>query len=73
MAIQYLYTVLSSIPPILLIAAFVLLIKVYHRPARRCFSKPASSAPTCACSCSALILGLTGWATLCRLLRARNA
>ena len=69
--IQYLYTVLSSIPPILLVAAFVLLINVYideHAAAFETGVERAELRLFLLC----LILGVTGWATLCRLLRAET-
>ncbi len=69
--IQYFYTVLSSIPPILLVAAFVLLINVYIDKNAENFATGVERAEfrlflLCA------ILGITGWATLCRLLRAET-
>jgi peptide/nickel transport system permease protein len=69
--IQYFYTVLSSIPPILLVAAFVLLINVYidqHADAFETGVERAEFRLFLLC----LILGVTGWATLCRLLRAET-
>jgi peptide/nickel transport system permease protein len=50
-AIQYLYTVLSSIPSVLLIAAFVLMIQVYIDKNPQMF-ETGSSAPTSGSSCS---------------------
>ena len=69
--IQYFYTVLSSIPPILLVAAFVLLINVYidqHADSFETGVERAEFRLFLLC----LILGVTGWATLCRLLRAET-
>ena len=69
--IQYFYTVLSSIPPILLVAAFVLLINVYidqHADVFETGVERAGFRLFLLC----LILGVTGWATLCRLLRAET-
>jgi peptide/nickel transport system permease protein len=68
-AIQYLYTVLSSVPNVLLIAACVLMVQVYLDQHPELFETGAERADLklfllCA------ILGLTGWAGLCRLLRA---
>lgn len=67
--IQYLYTTLTSIPGVLLVAACVLMMQVYidNNPGQ--FPTSAERADLrlfllCA------ILGLTGWAGLCRLLRA---
>lgn len=67
-AIQYLYTVLSSVPNVLLIAACVLMAQVFIDEHPAWFETGAERADfklflLCA------ILGLTGWAGLCRLLR----
>lgn len=67
--IQYLYTVLSSVPNVLLIAACVLMVQVFLDQHPELFETGAERADLklfllCA------ILGLTGWAGLCRLLRA---
>ncbi len=69
--IQYIYTVLSSIPNILLIAAFVLMVQVFLDKHPEMFETGAERSDLklfllCA------ILGLTGWAGLCRLLRAET-
>jgi peptide/nickel transport system permease protein len=69
--IQYLYTVLSSIPPILLVAAFVLLINVYIDENVAAFETGVERAEF-RLFLLCLILGVTGWATLCRLLRAET-
>ena len=69
--IQYLYTVLSSIPPILLVAAFVLLINVYIDENVSSFETGVERAEF-RLFLLCLILGVTGWATLCRLLRAET-
>jgi peptide/nickel transport system permease protein len=69
--IQYLYTVLSSIPPILLVAAFVLLINVYLDQHADRFPTGVERAEL-RLLLLCLILGITGWATLCRLLRAET-
>jgi peptide/nickel transport system permease protein len=69
--IQYLYTVLSSIPPILLVAAFVLLINVYIDEHVTSFETGVERAEF-RLFLLCLILGVTGWATLCRLLRAET-
>jgi len=68
-AIQYLYTVLSSVPNVLLIAACVLMVQVFLDQHPEMFETGAERADLklfllCA------ILGVTGWAGLCRLLRA---
>jgi peptide/nickel transport system permease protein len=68
-AIQYLYTTLTSIPGVLLIAACVLMMQVYidtHPEAFPTITARADLRLFLLC----LILGLTGWAGLCRLLRA---
>ena len=70
-AIQYLYTVLSSVPNILLIAACVLMVQVFLDKHPEMFETGLERADLklfllCA------VLGLTGWAGLCRLLRAET-
>ena len=70
-AIQYLYTVLSSVPNILLIAACVLMVQVFLDKHPELFETGVERADLklfllCA------VLGLTGWAGLCRLLRAET-
>jgi peptide/nickel transport system permease protein len=69
--IQYVYTVLSSIPPILLVAAFVLLVNVYIDQNVDSFETGVERAEF-RLFLLTLILGVTGWATLCRLLRAET-
>jgi peptide/nickel transport system permease protein len=69
--IQYFYTVLSAIPPILLVAAFVLLINVYIDRNAESFATGVERAEF-RLFLLCLILGITGWATLCRLLRAET-
>ena len=69
--IQYFYTVLSSIPPILLVAAFVLLVNVYIDQHSESFATGVERAEF-RLFLLTLILGVTGWATLCRLLRAET-
>ncbi len=69
--IQYLYTVLSSVPNVLLIAACVLMVQVFIDQHPEAFETGAERADIklfllCA------VLGLTGWAGLCRLLRAET-
>ena len=69
--IQYLYTVLSSVPNVLLIAACVLMVQVFIDKHPELFETGAERADVklfllCA------VLGLTGWAGLCRLLRAET-
>ena len=69
--IQYFYTVLSAIPPILLVVAFVLLINVYIDQNAEDFATGVERAEL-RLFLLCLILGITGWATLCRLLRAET-
>lgn len=70
-AIQYLYTVLSSIPSVLLIAAFVLMIQVFVDKNPTLFETGLERADIRLFLLS-VILGLTGWASLARLLRAET-
>ncbi len=69
--VQYLYTTLSSIPGILLIAASVLLFQVYIDLNPDSFSigmEKADARFVALC----FILGVTSWSTLCRLIRAET-
>ena len=69
--VQYLYTTLSSIPGILLIAASVLLFQVYIDLNPDFFSigmEKADARFFALC----FILGVTSWSTLCRLIRAET-
>jgi len=69
--IQYVYSTLTSIPSVLLIAACVLMMQVF-------IDTHASSFPTAEERADirlftlCMILGLTGWSGLCRLLRAES-
>ncbi|MGD8742983.1 MAG: ABC transporter permease [Granulosicoccaceae bacterium] len=66
--IQYLYTTLSSIPGILLIAAAVLIMQAYidsHPDLFRSVTQRADIRLLFLC----MILGITSWTSLCRLLR----
>ena len=69
--IQYIYTTLSSIPSILLIASAVLLFQVWIdlNPEHFGTSLEKGDARFIALC---FILGITSWATLCRLLRAET-
>jgi peptide/nickel transport system permease protein len=67
--IQYLYTTLTSVPGVLLIAACVLMMQVYIDTHPDLFPTSAQRADI-RLFLLCLILGLTGWAGLCRLLRA---
>ncbi len=67
-AIQYFYTTLSSIPGVLLVAASVLILQVYmdqHAEAFASVTERADIRLFFLC----VILGVTGWIGLCRLLR----
>lgn len=69
--VQYLYTTLSSIPDILLIAAAVLIIDVYietHTEQFELLLQRGDFKFLALC----LIFGLTSWTGLCRLLRAET-
>lgn len=69
--IQYIYTTLTSIPGVLLIAASVMMMQVYIDTHPELFSTVAARADL-RLFMLCLILGLTGWAGLCRLLRAET-
>ncbi|MCX7116561.1 MAG: ABC transporter permease, partial [Legionellales bacterium] len=67
--IQYVYTTLSSIPGVLLITASVLSMQTYianHPQYFRTLNENADARLLALC----LILGVTSWTSLCRLLRA---
>ena len=66
--IQYIYTVLSSVPFILLIAACVLMMQVYMDKHAEIFETGAERADV-RIFLLCVIVGVTGWAGLCRLLR----
>jgi len=70
-AIQYLYTVLSSVPNVLLIAACVLMVQVFLDKHPDLFETGAERADLKVFLLCA-ILGITGWATLCRLVRGET-
>jgi peptide/nickel transport system permease protein len=67
-AIQYLYTTLNSIPGVLLIAAFVLMLQVVMERNAELFPTAAHRADVRLLALCA-ILGLTSWTGLARLLR----
>ncbi len=69
--IQYLYTVLSSIPSVLLIAAAVLMMQVTIDTHPQWFDTAASRADL-RLVFLCLILGVTSWTGLCRLLRGET-
>lgn len=69
--VQYVYTTLTSIPGVLLVAACVLMMQVYIDNNPELFDTVAARADL-RLFLLCLILGLTGWAGLCRLLRAET-
>ncbi len=69
--IQYLYTTLSSVPNVLLIAACVLMVQVFLDKNPELFETGLERADL-KVFMLCLVLGVTGWAGLCRLLRAET-
>ena len=69
--IQYIYTTLSSIPSVLLIAAAVLMMQVYIEIHPELFDTMASRADL-RLLFLCIILGVTSWTGLCRLLRGET-
>ena len=69
--IQYLYTVLSSVPNVLLIAACVLMVQVFLDKNPDLFETGVERSDLKVFLLCA-ILGITGWSTLCRLVRAET-
>ena len=69
--IQYLYTTLNSIPYVLLIAAAVLLLQVYMSNNAESFNSLTQRADV-RLLFLCIILGITSWTGLCRLLRAET-
>jgi len=70
-AIQYLYTVLNSIPGVLLIAAAVLIVQVYIESNPELFDTAAARADIRLLALC-LIMGMTSWTGLARLLRGES-
>ncbi|MEW5889784.1 MAG: ABC transporter permease [Pseudomonadota bacterium] len=70
-AIQYIYTTLNSIPAVLLIAAAVLMMQVVIDTHPEWFATAAERADARLLALC-LILGVTSWTGLCRLLRAET-
>jgi len=70
-AIQYVYTTLSSVPGVLLIAAAVLILQVYMDKNAESFASITERADI-RLMFLCLILGMTGWIGLCRLLRGET-
>jgi peptide/nickel transport system permease protein len=66
--IQYLYTTLNSIPGVLLIASAILMLQVYIDIHPELFQTDVERADL-RLLCLCLILGVTSWTGLCRLLR----
>ncbi len=69
--IQYLYTTLNSIPSVLLIAASILMVQVYMANHAESFTNLESRADL-RLLFLCLILGVTSWTGLCRMLRAET-
>jgi len=69
--VQYIYTVLSSIPGVLLIAAAVLMMQVVIDTHPQWFATAAERADLRLLALC-LILGMTSWTSLCRLLRGET-
>lgn len=69
--IQYIYTTLSSIPGVLLISAAILVIQVYIAKNEAAFATLHDRADTRLLALC-IILGITSWASLCRLLRGET-
>ena len=69
--IQYIYTTLNSIPSVLLIAAAVLMMQVYIETHAELFETIAARADI-RLLCLCIILGITSWTSLCRLLRGET-
>lgn len=69
--VQYLYTTLNSIPGVLLIAASILMLQVYMDNHPNLFSTTAQRADL-RLLFLCIILGVTSWTNLCRLLRGET-
>ncbi|HQT00727.1 MAG: peptide ABC transporter permease [Hydrogenophilales bacterium 16-64-46] len=69
--IQYVYTVLNSIPGVLLIAAAVLIVQVYIESNPELFDTAAARADIRLLALC-LIMGMTSWTGLARLLRGES-
>lgn len=67
--IQYIYTTLNSIPSVLLVAAMILLLQVYIENNAEQFDNLAEQADL-RLLFLCMVLGVTSWTGLCRLLRA---
>lgn len=69
--VQYLYTTLSSVPNVLLIAACMLMVQVALDQHPEWFETGVERSDL-KVFLLCVILGITGWATLCRLVRAET-
>lgn len=69
--IQYIYTTLNSIPGVLLIAASILMLQVYMANNADAFTSIAARSDT-RLLFLCLILGVTSWTGLCRMLRGET-
>lgn len=69
--IQYIYTTLNAIPSVLLIAASILMVQVYMANHEQDFTSLVVRSDT-RLLFLCLILGVTSWTGLCRLLRAET-
>ncbi|MGZ5077150.1 MAG: ABC transporter permease, partial [Methylobacter sp.] len=69
--IQYIYTTLNSIPGVLLIAASILMVQVYMANHEAAFTSVIARADM-RLLFLCMILGVTSWTGLCRLLRAET-
>ncbi|MGZ8192026.1 MAG: ABC transporter permease [Methylobacter sp.] len=69
--IQYIYTTLNSIPGVLLIAASILMVQVYMANHEEAFTSVIVRADM-RLLFLCMILGVTSWTGLCRLLRAET-
>jgi peptide/nickel transport system permease protein len=69
--VQYIYTTLSSIPGVLLISASILVLQVYIANHPEWFNELSQRADARLIALC-LILGVTSWTSLCRLLRAET-
>src|SRR5699024_10685699 len=69
--IQYVYTTLSSIPGVLLIVAAMLVLQVYVQNHPDLFNSSAARADV-RLLFLCIILGITSWSSLCRVLRAET-
>ena len=69
--IQYLYTTLTSVPNVLLIAACVLMVQVFLDKNPELFETGVERSDL-KIFLLCVILGVTGWSTLCRLIRGET-